>query len=91
MEWGYVTFGKYTNYWREEATWEQRRSKMTELKEEAAKYGFEIVFWGSPYGIDKNVCVVWRSSKPFEAYHLLPLDMIFRDAVTYPIAIQPWI
>jgi|GEM_PF-6460457 len=90
MKWGYVTFGKYTPYWREEATWEQRREKMREVKEQAASHGFEMLYGGSPYGIDKNVCVVWRSEKSLEEYHKLPLDMPFRDAVTYPIAIQPW-
>jgi len=44
---------------------------------------------GSPYGVDKNVCVVWASEKLLEAYHSLPLDMPFRDAVTYLVAIQP--
>jgi len=89
MKWGYITFGKYTPYWREEASWDQRREKMKEIKEEAAKHGFEMVYWGSPYGVDKNVCVVWMSEKPLEAYHNLPLDMPFRDAATYPVAIQP--
>ena len=78
MKRGYITFGKYTPYWREEASWEERRMKMNQMKSEAAKQGFEIICWGSPYGIDKKVCVVWRSEKTLDEYHKLPLDILPR-------------
>ena len=61
---------------------EDRKKEMDRLKKEAEKHGFEMVYWGHPYGMSENIVAVFKSEKALDVYHSMNIGMPFIDTRT---------
>jgi hypothetical protein len=86
MMFGYIAYGTMTQEL-SQLTPEKRKKEMERVKEEAIKHGFDVIYWGHPYGLTENIVVVFKSEKTLDAYHNLNINLPLTDTRTNIIVI----
>ena len=76
MKFGYIAYGKMNPELR--GSPEDRKKEMDRVKTEAEKHGFEMIYWGHPYGV---------SEKTLDAYFGMNIGLPFTDTRTNIIVI----
>ena len=85
MKYGYIVYGNLNPEWL--TTTEDLKKEMERVKEEAEKKGFNMKYWGHPYGVSENIVVVYKSEKGLDAYFNLGLNNPFTGSRTNQVII----
>jgi hypothetical protein len=85
MKFGYIAYGKMGPELG--GSPEERKREMDRVKAEAEKHGFELMYWGHPYGLSENIVAVFKSEKTLDAYHSMNIGMPFIDTRTNIVVI----
>jgi len=85
MKFGYIAYGKMNPELM--GSPEERKKEMDRVKEEAKKLGFELMYWGHPYGLSENIVLVFKSDKTLDAYHNMNIGLPLSDTRTNIIVI----
>jgi hypothetical protein len=72
MKHGFIAYGTIKPEWL--PLTDKFMKEMERVKEDAAKKGFKMLYWGHPYGVTENVVVVYESDKGLADYHSLNLN-----------------
>ena len=85
MKHGFITYGTIKSEWLPLA--DKLMKEMDRVKADAAKKGFNMLYWGHPYGVTENVVVVYESEKGLADYHSLNLNNPYTGARTNLVVI----
>jgi hypothetical protein len=75
MTFGYIVYGNMKPEWL--SSTKDLKKEMERVKKEAEKHGFNMNYWGHPYGVSENIVVVYNSEKGLDAYFNMGLDIPF--------------
>jgi hypothetical protein len=80
MKYGYIVYGNLEPGWLTPT--KDLKKEMERVKEEAEKKGFNMKYWGHPYGVSENIVVVYKSEKGLDAYSNLGINTPYTGART---------
>ena len=80
MKYGYIVYGNLKPEWMPST--EGLKKEMERVKKEAEKKGFNVKYWGHPYGVSESIVVVYKSEKGLEAYSNLGINNPYTGART---------
>ncbi len=84
MNYGYIVYGNMRPEWGPSA---DLKKEMERVKAEAGKRGFEMKYWGHPYGVSENIVVVYKSEKGLDAYFSMGVAYLWTGARTRQVII----
>jgi hypothetical protein len=84
MKYGYIVYGTLKQDW---GAGEDLKKEMERVKEEAEKKGFNMKYWGHPYGVSENIVVVYKSEKGLDAYFNMGVSNPWTGARTNQVII----
>jgi hypothetical protein len=61
MKYAYICYANLNPEWFEKM--DELPAEMDRYKEHAEKHGFQMKYWGHPYGISENIVSVFKSEK----------------------------
>ena len=68
MKYRYITFGQPTPEYMERYRAGEIPKLIAKIREEGKKKGFELDFYGSPWGTTEGIVLIWKSDKHLDEY-----------------------
>jgi hypothetical protein len=63
----FIRYCEVTDEYRN-ATMDERKDFLSKTKKSAKEHGFEMTFWGGPWGVPESLALVFKSEKSLDGF-----------------------
>jgi hypothetical protein len=77
LKYNYITYATMGSEYSAGLGMDKLRAKMDEYKAHAEKHGFEMTYWGHPYGVSEDILMIFNSEKALGDWQ--KMNMAFGD------------